>query len=159
MTMIRPYVPADVAAIKRLLAQLQAVEAALQPARKSAPAVAAEEIWGETQRLLDEGKAEVFVAEDSGAIVGVGIGYENRSGDLSLTIEARRSGYVSDLVVDSSRRGQGIGRALLAALLERFRHRGLKIGRIGAITENVDAIRLYQDVGFKPVSVALEITL
>ena len=156
---IRSFLPADVPAIKALLAQLQAVEAAHQPKRKSPPAIASEEIWAESQKMVDEGKGVVLVAEQDGVLVGVGVGYEAVSGDLSLSLEARRTGYVSDLVMDEAWRGRGVGSALLNGLLERFRARGLKTARIGAITENVGAIKLYEKMGFSQVSVALERSL
>jgi ribosomal protein S18 acetylase RimI-like enzyme len=156
MPEIRPFTASDVSAIKLLLAQLQAVEAAHQPRRKSAPEVAAEEIWAEGQKMVNEGKGVVLVAEQGGVLVGVGIGYESLSGDLSLTLEARRTGYVSDLVVHEAWRSKGIGRDLLNGLLARFHARGLKTARIGAITENAGAIKLYEQMGFNQVSVALE---
>jgi len=156
MPEIRPFTVADVPAIKVLLAQLQAVELALQPKRKSQPEVAAEELWAEGQKMVDEGKGVVLVAEQGGVLVGVGIGYETVSGDLSVTLEARRTGYISDLVVHESWRGKGIGSDLLNGLMARFRARGLHTARIGAITENAGAIKLYEQIGFKHVSVAME---
>jgi len=156
MTEIRPFVAADIPAIQALLEQLQAVELSHQPDRKSPPTVAAHDIWRETEGLLAKGSADVLVAVAGAALIGVCIGYENQSGDQSLTQEARRSGYISDLVVDTAWRGKGVGRSLLEAMFDRFRARGLKVSRIGAISENLGAIRLYQEMGFKPVSIALE---
>jgi ribosomal protein S18 acetylase RimI-like enzyme len=156
MTEIRPFAASDIPAIKVLLAELQAVEAVFQPRRKSAPEVAAEELWAEGKKMVDEGKGVVLVAEQGGQLIGVGIGYETVSGDLSLTLEARRTGYVSDLVVHEAWRGKGVGRDLLNGLLARFRARGLKTARIGAISENVGAIKLYERMGFSQVSVAME---
>jgi ribosomal protein S18 acetylase RimI-like enzyme len=156
MPNIRPFIISDVSAIKVLLAQLQAIEAEHQPKRKSAPETAAEDIWAEGQKLVNEGKGVVLVAEKGGVLVGVGIGYETLSGDLSLTLEARHTGYVSYLVVHEAWRGKGIGRDLLNGLLARFRARGLKTARISAITENSGAIKLYEQIGFNQVSVALE---
>ena len=153
---IRPYQASDVPSILTLLAQLQAVELAYQPARKSAPAVGANDIWEETTKFLADGKADVLVASAEGKVIGVGIGYETVSGDQSLALAARRVGYVSDLVVDAAWRGKGIGRAVLQDLMECFRKRGLKTARIGAIIENQGAIRLYQEMGFSQVSVAME---
>ena len=49
---IRPYQASDVPSILALLAQLQAVELAYQPARKSAPEVGANDIWEETTKFL-----------------------------------------------------------------------------------------------------------
>ena len=153
---IRPYQASDVPSILALLAQLQAVELAYQPARKSAPEVGANDIWEETTKFLADGKADVLVASAEGKVIGVGIGYETVLGDQSLALAVRRVGYVSDLVVDAAWRGKGIGRAVLQDLMECFRKRGLKTARIGAIIENQGAIRLYQEMGFAQVSVAME---
>ncbi len=159
MPKTRPYAPEDVPAIKALLAELQKVEAAHQPVRKASPTAMADDVWEETSRLLADGKAHVVVAEADGLVVGVGIGFESQSSDLSLTVEARRTGYISDLVIAPGLRGKGLGRAILGDLFARFRERGLKTARIAAISENAGAIKLYQEIGFKPVSIALERSL
>ncbi len=156
MPNVRPFSPTDIPAIKTLLAQLQAVEAALQPNRKSDPAVAAEEIWSEGEKMINEGKGVVFVALMDDVIIGVGIGFEDNLDDPSLAMEARKVGYISDLIVDQEWRGKGVGTDLLQSLLGWFRDHGLKIARIGAITENKGAIKLYEQMGFAQVSVALE---
>jgi mycothiol synthase len=60
--------------------------------------------------------------------------------------------WISNLTVDASQRGRGLGRAMLVAGLRFLRARGA-----GSITLGVDAgdpapLRLYQSVGFVTVS-------
>ncbi|MCW6007973.1 GNAT family N-acetyltransferase [Micromonospora sp. CPCC 205371] len=69
-----------------------------------------------------------------------------------------RSGEVEPVVVTESRRGQGIGRALLDHVAGEGRKRGLTSLTISPESRNVDAIRSLHAAGFDVLS-ALELTL
>ena len=64
-------------------------------------------------------------------------------------------GYVApdipevSIAVAPSNRGQGIGRALLAALVERARSDGIPALSL-SVEDGNDAVRLYEGVGFRP---------
>ena len=53
------------------------------------------------------------------------------------------------LAVDKARRGQGIGRAIVAALLEEAHRRGVKRMLVGTGNFSLDSIAFYQKCGFR----------
>ena len=65
-------------------------------------------------------------------------------------------GYVSDLVVSSALRGQGVGRALLRRAEGCVREAGVTTLRLSVLAGNRGAIALYEDEGFAPVEVDME---
>ena len=92
----------------------------------------------ELARFLGIHTAEGIVAEEDGRIVGFVIGY----------LAARRVGHVVTLDVHPERRRQGIGKALIEKLLERFSRTGSRAARLEVSTENSTAIRFYESLGF-----------
>ena len=107
---------------------------------------ASEEMW--RQRLTDNtapGKTDLaLVAERSGAVVG--------SAGLHSTGPAVRRRHVMSLglMVAAESQGQGVGRALMAALLDYADNWGqvLRI-ELTVYTDNERAIRLYEQFGFE----------
>ncbi|BCB80646.1 hypothetical protein GCM10022251_02090 [Phytohabitans flavus] len=69
-----------------------------------------------------------------------------------------RAGEVEPVVVTESRRGQGIGRALLEHVADEARRRGLTSLTISPESRNVDAIRSLHAAGYDVLS-ALQLTL
>jgi GNAT superfamily N-acetyltransferase len=61
---------------------------------------------------------------------------------------AGAAGEVEPVVVTTSRRGQGIGRALLAYVADQARRRGLKQLTISPASRNIDAIRCLHAAGY-----------
>ncbi len=64
--------------------------------------------------------------------------------------------FVADLVVTRQARGQGIGRALLAACENMARVAERKVLRIGVLARNESALRVYLNFGFAPHHLKLE---
>jgi ribosomal-protein-alanine N-acetyltransferase len=93
----------------------------------------------ELARFLGIRTAVGIVAEEGGRTVGFVIGY----------LAARRVGHVVTLDVHPERRRQGIGKALLEKLLERFSRTGSREARLEVSTENSTAIRFYESLGFR----------
>jgi ribosomal protein S18 acetylase RimI-like enzyme len=83
------------------------------------------------------GRGVRLVAEWEGEVVG--------SGQL---IPWRQNAEIADLVVAPGFRRRGIGRALLAALLDAARSRGYRMVEIGADCDNEAALSLYRQSGF-----------
>ncbi|MFC0532950.1 GNAT family N-acetyltransferase [Phytohabitans kaempferiae] len=69
-----------------------------------------------------------------------------------------RAGEVEPVVVTESRRGQGIGRALLGHVADEARRRGLAYLTISPESRDVDAIRSLHGAGYDVLS-ALRLTL
>lgn len=60
-------------------------------------------------------------------------------------------GYITNVAADPAARRQGVGRALVAALLEHARVRGLSFVTLEVRVSNAPAIALYEQAGFRPV--------
>ena len=56
---------------------------------------------------------------------------------------------IQNLAVIDECRGRGIGKTLLAAALNGFRHVGLTSAQLEVSARNTSAIRLYQNAGFR----------
>jgi ribosomal protein S18 acetylase RimI-like enzyme len=57
-------------------------------------------------------------------------------------------GYVAELAIDPGARGQGLGRALVVALLAAFDATGLTVAELSVRAGNTTALGLYASVGF-----------
>jgi len=89
--------------------------------------------------------AETWVArEPADAEPGVVVGY------LCLWVVAGEV-HVTSLAVAPVRRGRGIGRLLLGALLERHRRAGATVAFLEVRPGNTEARRLYASLGFREV--------
>jgi ribosomal protein S18 acetylase RimI-like enzyme len=60
------------------------------------------------------------------------------------------------LGVDQGQRGRGVGSGLVAAAEERITARGFRRAGLGVGTENPDAMRLYERLGYRDTSVRCE---
>ena len=102
---IRKGRPEDAAAIHRLIVELAIYERAEN------------EVTTTVEQLVEDGFGSdaiyrLFVAEVQGAVVGMALWYEKYS------TWKGRCGFLEDLVVRESHRGQGIGKALFLAVAE-----------------------------------------
>ncbi len=87
-------------------------------------------------------EAAVFVAEVDGSLAGWVHVFECR------TVESEPFAEIGGLVVDESRRGRGVGRALMAQAEDWARGRGLAEVRLRSNVVRGDAHRFYQAVGY-----------
>jgi GNAT superfamily N-acetyltransferase len=143
---IRPYRAVDHAAARRLWAELTNEHRELYPAGNGNsdgdPGAAFEEY------LARIDLSGVWVADDPGAGV---IG-------MAGLILRGRVGEVEPVVITASRRGEGIGRALLGHVAEQARNRGLSALTISPAARNIAAIRCLHAAGYDALS-AIELTL
>jgi GNAT superfamily N-acetyltransferase len=99
-------------------------------------------------QAIESHDAAVLVAtDDEGAIAGFVTGY--------LDIHSVRFGYrcwVEDLAVDPTRRSEGIGKALIAAIRGWARERGATHLELDSADARVDAHRFYEREGADPGS-------
>lgn len=76
--------------------------------------------------------------------------------NLPFVIEEERIfGYIDELFVEEEFRGQGIGRALIAACEEAGRALRLKLIMIGVVAGNARARKTYEAAGFSPYTIDL----
>lgn len=133
--MIRPAAVADVPAIARLIRGLAEYE-------RLAHIVTLDEARLREHLFGPRPFAEVLLAEDAGRVVGFALFFYNYS-----TFLGQPGIYLEDLFVEPAHRGQGHGKALLAALARLAVERGC--GRLDwvVLDWNKPAIRFYRSLG------------
>jgi GNAT superfamily N-acetyltransferase len=94
-------------------------------------------------------RGAIFITESDGHPVGWAVVLEE-AGDIFVEKKERRYGFVAELFVEASARGQGHGRALIAACEDWSRARGMTVLIIGVLTGNGKAAAIYQRDGFAP---------
>jgi len=109
---VRPVrLPEDEPAILCFIWGLQKFENAFEPNRRLDPGFA-DQHWADVRRQAAE-RGGFFIAEADGRAVGWAFVVEE-AGDLFVKESERRYGFVAELFVEASARGQGHGRALIA---------------------------------------------
>ena len=101
---------------------------------------------------LDEPDAAVFVADDNGGVIGYAYVAVESYDWMSLRGPA---GILHDIIVDPERRRQGAGRALLGAVLEYVRSRGLEQIVLSTAEGNEAAQRFFAGTGFRRTMVEM----
>lgn len=153
----RRFRPDDANQVTACIVELQNYERAIDPRVLPGEAVAG---WYLDHLLATcrEQDGAILVAEDGGRVVGfaaVQCKVPNEDADEANYEFA----LISDLGVNESHRGRGIGRALIAACEAFARDRGARWLRIAVLGENAVARGLYQRCGFTDRQVVLEKTL
>ncbi len=101
-----------------------------------------EEILAAVERLIGDPGTEYLLAGDP--VAGVA---QLRFRHSVWT--GAEDAWLEDLFVDGSARGQGVGRALAEAAIERARARGCRRIQLDANERNESALALYRSLGFK----------
>ena len=96
------------------------------------------------RELIGLGEAAILLGAD--ADVGVGVVRFRRS--LWTESPEALDAYLEELYVVPDRRGEGIGRALLALAIQESRRRGAVRIELGTSTDDHAAIGLYESFGF-----------
>ena len=95
---------------------------------------------------LDDPTIAILVADDRGDVIGYAYGAVEGPDYMALRGPA---GVLHDIIVDPARRGQGVGRLLLQAMLEFFRSRGAPRVVLTTAERNETAQRLFAKAGFR----------
>lgn len=95
----------------------------------------------------------VFVAEANGKIVGYSLGWVSQP----WSYKAKR-GYICDCFVEKSYRRRGIGKALVKAMLEWFKSKGVECVEADIYSANIPSLAMFKGLGFKEVSKRLRLT-
>jgi ribosomal protein S18 acetylase RimI-like enzyme len=151
---IRPYEPQDEAALLDLVRQLQAHEGAVFDRMKPPEAIG---VWyiEDLQQQCAESAGTILVAETGGAVVAYATILTKVADDSTDEVPYTYA-YVGDLAVAHDRRGQGVGKAMLAACERRAREAGAKWLRINALARNTGARATYRAYGFDEYLVGFE---
>ena len=144
---IRPATLDDLSAIGRLGALLVKTHYDFDPKRFMAPTRHTESGYASfLGSQLGREDVVVLVAAESGTVIGYTYaGVEGRDW-MSLRGPA---GVLYDIVVDPTRRGRGVGRALLEATVAALRSRGSPQVVLSTADRNAAAQRLFESAGFR----------
>ena len=152
MTIRLARLPDDEPAILSFIWGLQKFEHEFEPNRRLDPSFAAEHWPVMRARALERG--DIFIAEADGKPVGWALVLDE-AGDIFVEAAERRHGFIAELFVEDSARGQGHGRALIAACEDWTRARGLNVLIINVLAGNDKAIAVYDRDGFAPYNLNL----
>lgn len=131
----------------------QHFEHAIEPDRRLDDAVAREH-FDLLVPLTFRRNGRVLVADEGARLLGWGVVHEDDN-DVYVLEDERRHGYIAELFVVEESRGQGVGRALIAACEDWARERKLKALMIGVLPGNTRAARIYDSAGFSPYALRL----
>jgi ribosomal protein S18 acetylase RimI-like enzyme len=98
---------------------------------------------------IQKPEAFVFVADDDGEIVGMGMGTQGLAAD-GAGPPLPGLCHVAMVFVAPNRWGEGVGRRILDALLSAARARGYDRAKLWTHVGNTRAQRLYEGNGFRP---------
>src|SRR5437764_699532 len=138
--MIRPATPADVPVIAKLIRGLAEYE-------RLSHAVTLTESDLHNHLFGARPYAEVLLAEEGGAVVGFALFFHNYS-----TFRAKPGIYLEDLFVEPAHRGNGHGKALLAALAKLAVERDCARVEWSVLNWNTPSIEFYKSLGAEPMN-------
>ncbi len=143
----------DAHEIGRMWASLVAYHCALDP---DLPQAAPHGPRGYARRIaqrLDDHNTRVFVAEHEGVLVGYVLGtIIDVTPDLFETLH---SGFIADIYVSETARGQGVGRALVESMKVWFRSRSVTQFEWHVAVHNPTARAFWQAVGGRDLMVRM----
>lgn len=102
--------------------------------------------WRKARHLQEDFERDpqgILVAERAGQVVGFVSTWMDRDAGI---------GHIPNISLTPDSRGQGLGRQLLEAALDRFRQAGLTHAKIETLAQNATGNHLYRSVGFQEVA-------
>ncbi|MBI1330847.1 MAG: GNAT family N-acetyltransferase [Alphaproteobacteria bacterium] len=145
--------PADTHIGVAFINALQAFEHALDPDRRIDAGVGDDYFAVLYDRMQKENGC-AFIAEDDEGPIGWAVFVPGQAPAYVVTGQ-RDVGYVAELFVEERARKRGVGPALIKTCEDEARRRGLKVMRIGVLSANANAERVYLAQGFKPYQLEL----
>lgn len=147
---IEPATTADMPAIVARWEELMAHHLALDPVLYATVPSAANHYRGFLRRHLDDARCLVLVAPEGdrpqgGDILGYLVAGQ---GMRAPHFAVREVAFIHDLAVRPDARGKGVGRALVATALARFKARGLHFVQVNFAPGNPEASRFWPQLGF-----------
>ena len=141
--LIRNARPGDLRSLARLACSLDRYQASIAPELKIRVPTTREKMLT-LARPLKKRNVRVMVAEAEGSVVGYALG----SVDKPMHFTYRRLGVLQACHVEAGHRRGGVGNALVDALLEWFRGRGIRAVDLGVLHAN-EAFRFWRALGFR----------
>ena len=97
-------------------------------------------------QLVLSDEAEVMVAEVDQKIIGSGYALIR---DAKPYLDHKKYTYLGFMYTHADHRGKGVNKAIVDALIEWSKSRGIHEIRLTVYNDNIPAIRAYEKVGFK----------
>ncbi len=151
---LRPADKSDYPQLKKLMVQLQQHHVNLRPDVYNM----SEDFF--TQDIYDKLLSEcnvLLAVEENGEIAGV-VSYSIMDMKASI-IHPFKSLWISDLVIEESHRGKGIGTVLMEKVKETAKENNVDRIQLNVSSYNTDAVRLYKKLGFTPEMIKMEYIL
>jgi ribosomal protein S18 acetylase RimI-like enzyme len=147
--------PVDLPDLRRAVVELQEYERRLHATRLPGEQIANTYVaW--LQQQAEKKNGAVIVAEFGGLFAGFAVGWIAEHNHITDSPDANRFGYVSDICVMPSYRGQRIAHQLLAALEQHLGRAGIRRLRLGTLAANASARASYESAGFTPYEIIYE---
>ena len=153
----RAYTEEDRDQVKQLLVYLVTSIATKNSLRRKRPSAKFSEHYLNKQLLyVKEGKGIVYVAIDSGNVVGCGIGViKDLNQEDLMEFKDIKKGFVSDLVVSQNYQKKGVGARLMQCLGKYFENEDCKYIETEVLLSNINAHALYQRLGYVANAVSM----
>ena len=151
---LRPALAADAPALAGLWRQVDELHARLLPTYFRVASDGPTRPLSDLGRILASGTEALFVAEESGVLLGF-VHAQIYDTPAAPTMTPRRRAHVDDLIVDKSHRRRGVGRALMQAAEIWARDRGAAEVVLTLWRGNKSAEAFYAGVGYQPLSTVL----
>ena len=153
MLNVRRATEKDIPAIMDLLVQVNMVHHIGRPDLFRGPTTKYDA--DELAAILSNDETPVFVGvDDDGRVMGHGFCVMQRSGGRLLV--EHDTLYIDDICVDERARGQRVGRAIYARILEYAREKGCYNVTLNVWTCNPGAMAFYERLGLKPYRIGME---
>lgn len=149
---IRPATVRDIRRIVPLWEALADLHGRLDPALAVAPA-AAREYEGFLRETIGRRDACVMLGLEDHAALAFALG---RIQVLPLPFQDQRRGWIQDVFTVPDRRGEGIGRQVVEALLSWFGERRVTLVELTVAVRNADAVRFWEMLGFSTYMVRMK---
>ena len=144
-TVVRPAIPSDAPAVGGLMAQLaEHTRGHIDPG-----------VQDRFRAMIELPQYAIFVAEDEAGQV---IGLLSASQRWTLW-HTGPCAFIEELVVDEQARRQGVGHALIQAVLDWARAQGCSEIEVSTDHDNTDAQAFYRRLGFESEALLLEYEL
>jgi GNAT superfamily N-acetyltransferase len=152
---IRPAIAADRPWLVEAMAAINDHERRFHDSRRPG-ADCADAYLAQTEAAIARDGGAILLALRDGKPVGIIAFRITRAGVAAETEDSNVAGYVSDLFVTDSERGNGLAGRLLNEAERYFRDAGLLRMRIGSLAANAPAVRAYRKFGFEDYELILE---
>jgi ribosomal protein S18 acetylase RimI-like enzyme len=163
--LVREYEPKDYEAICSLMTQLQSHFAAVDKMGESRAFTST----GEAEQYIDQGLQDIrdmngacFVAEYNQSIVGFVQGIvdtHEKQVMHNLGHHEGIDGWIGLLIVDTNYRKLGIGKRLIVTMKKYFVEKNCKTMRLKVMSDNTEAVRVYEKLGFEPKDIEMVLEL